>query len=218
MNRDLPKFTRMLLTFFACFMQLGDAYCKDLTEILYEHGSKQLDASRYRDATPNVADYWDCSGYSIRACQILIALDYSCQIAVAGGHAFIVVSGNGIAPTYFEPQLGRDLLPIYPTLNPTIYPLEDYIRYFQAQHCTMPAEELPNGTFSPSAEEVADPPSTEEVQDRIAAIDEAPITNTETEKELWVYQGVYYKCPKGMSLVVDQYSGRLECQQNGVGG
>lgn len=190
-----------------------DAQADQVTDLLYAQSSGQLDGNNYHDATLDRADYWDCNGYSIRACQILIHFGYSCQIAVAGGHAFIVASGKGVAPTYYEPQLGRIFDPNYANMALTVYTLEQYIQHFSAHHCQMPTGLPP----APYDDQVSTAGVQSDQSQENQGSDVGPRNQTtqlsqgeELETEEWEHNGVRYRCKRGLTLVV-MADGTLEC-------
>jgi len=197
------------------------ARADQVTDLLYAHSQGQLDRNNYYDATLNRADYWDCNGYSIRACQILLHFGYSCQIAVAGGHAFVLVSGKGISPSYYEPQLGGLLSSDYANISPTVYTLEQYVQHFSAQHCQMPMA-------LPPASEEEQPAATNDQQvvltDVQADASQAtqgsgagsgtqntdPAQDEELGTEEWEHNGFRYRCKRGLTLII-MADGSLNC-------
>lgn len=193
------------------------AQADQVTDALYAHSNGHLNGDYYRDATRNVADYWDCNGYSVRACQILNSLGYDCRIVVGNGHAFILVSGQGISPGYYEPQLGRILDASHANSAKTSYSLDEYLRTFNAYHCQM---QLPPA-LAPKDDQVSQASvqsgESQMTQDEQGAQEEQQTQNIQVSQdgdefgpEEWEHNGTRYRCPKGLTLIV-MADGTLRC-------
>ena len=177
-----------------------------ITGILTEH-EQILDRGKYYDLRPNQADYWDCSGYSIRACQILLRRGIDCQIAVNRGHAFIYVSGIG----YIEPQLGAELGSQYLTRGIVHYSIDQYIATYNAAGCQATFSD-PGVVQEPSATGGPQLPHDSGVgqvgYDRPVV---GPVAPPVAPPGRFQHNGDYYECPAGMILVV-YGNGALSCQ------
>ncbi len=124
-------------------------------QIIDKYDGGQNDRACYWDKTPGKCDPTDCNGFSIRACQILIAAGRNCRIVVDQGHAFILTDEG-----YLEPQLGG-FLGFVPSANALTYDLNTYLATFpNAGACVMvlPPELLPPApTATPTPEPTATP-------------------------------------------------------------
>ena len=206
---------RLVLSF-ACLCALFGYVSEsraDILGILKEH-EPILDMSKYHDLRKGQADYWDCNGYSIRACQILLRRGIDCQIAVNGGHAFIFVPGIG----YFEPQVGGVLGSQHLTGGIVLYPLDQYIATYNAAGCQANFADVGGpsggGAQPPPAAGGAQPPPDSGVgqvgYDQPVA---GPVVPPVATPGTFQHNGYIYECPAGTILVVYE-NGELSCQPN----
>ena len=172
-----------------------------------------LDGGQYQNPRWDKPDYWDCNGYSIRACQVLIRFGHDCQIAVNNGHAFVYVPGAG----YIEPQTGGAVDPRYLGGGIKRYPIDQYIATYDAAACqtNFPSNDpyaLPDdGAETPPLAGGAQPPQDTGVGQVGNQEPITPVVPPVATPGLFQHNGYYYECPSGMILVV-YGNGALLCQ------
>lgn len=212
-------FNRLVLSF-AClcalfgYMSESRADRDEISDILKDHSGGILDGGRYQNPRWDKPDYWDCNGYSIRACQVLIRNGFDCQIAVNNGHAFIYVPGMG----YIEPQTGGAVDPRYLVGGGiTLYPIDQYIATYGAAECqaNFPSNDpyaLPDdGSGTPPLAGGVQPPQDPGVGQVGYQEPITPVVPPVATPGTFQHNGYYYECPAGMILVV-YVNGALSCQ------